>query len=161
MKKKILLSGLVAGVILSVVGCGGSSDEGESIVGTWTSGCNADGEGMIGSEIVNLTFEANGTGIEVSKNYLDNDCHDIDETHKGTGAYKTGELTKDDHGKTTIKLNIIETIEDTNETYYTMYRFKENGNLLIADDSAARPGDTEESRANEIDPNIPGFARVP
>ena len=154
MKKKILLSGLVAGVILSVVGCGGSSDEGESIVGTWTSGCEViDGS----SEITNLIVKANGTAVEENKDYYDNNCKEVSDTSRVIFNYKTGELTKDNHGKTTIELN---TKDESGEHYYTMYRFKENGNLLVADESRDRPGDTEERRANEIDPASPGLTRV-
>ncbi len=154
MKKTILLSGLVAGAMLSMVGCGGSGDEGQSIVGTWTSGCEViDG----GSEVTNLIVDTNGTAVEESKDYYDNNCKEISDTDRMNLNYKIGELTKDNHGKTTVELNIK---DESGEDYYTMYRFKENGNLLVADDSRERPGDVKERRANEIDPASPGLTRV-
>lgn len=72
------------------------------------------------------------------------------------GTYESGDSFKDSHDKSTTGL----TLEIPNEgKMYTMYRFKTNGNLVIADSTDERDGSSEETRKNDINPNWEGYTK--
>ena len=157
MKKAMLLSGLAAGVMLSVVGCGGTGD-GQSIVGTWHKDCYKASDNVY--RIKDGTFKSDKTGMHRTKVFSDNKCENLDYVDEFDFTYKTRGAATDNNGKATIKLDLIKDFHGTKHPDFTMYRFKENGNLLIADYTDEHPGDDDASRENHISPHWNGYTRV-
>ena len=157
MKKAMLLSGLAAGVMLSVVGCGGTGD-GQSIVGTWHKSCYKSEDGSY--RIKDGAFKSDKTGAVTNNEFSDSKCKELTEREQYTFTYKTGGAAVDNNGKATIELDIV--YKDSHGEYprYTMYRFKENGNLLIAGRSDEHSGHDKTDRRDHISPHWNGYTRV-
>ena len=155
MKNKILL-GIIGLSITMLVGCTSSSDDGDSIVGTWKLECvlKSDGRHMTRT----LVFNADGTAHDTRVYYETDACVNIieDYTKVRDCTYVVGGETLDFNNDKAYELD--RTSSD-GRMYYTMFKFKSNGNLLKAGDQPLHDGHDEASRANYFDPGWPGFEK--
>lgn len=143
-------------------GCGGGGNakvsSSQSIVGTWHRGC------YIGKEdadadyaTLDITFNKSGKGMLTIESFNDAKCTDFVNKISTKFIYTIGKKTKGSDGQSAVELLLTAYDYD-----YTMYRFKQNGNLLLAygEEDRQFPENDESSRNNIFDPNDPGFSRI-
>ncbi len=132
-------------------GGSGNNTTPQSIVGTWHQDCHH-------SQIRDLSMRSDGTGTLTKKNYTDTVCTQGEQVENHNFSYTKGGDTTGSQGESATELDISFGSGNT-DNFYTMYRFMDNGNLLLADKSNEKDGSTREKREDFFDPNDPGFVR--
>lgn len=165
MKMKKETAWIVAIVLgLGLAGCGGGADDvtpAQRLVGTWNKACYQPADNPYARyRTEERVFREDGTGSYTKVKYSDAACtQDPYREETRILSYTVGEKTEDSSGKEAYKLDLLKDYGSGPHEDYTMFRFTEEGNLLIAAYSDAYPGDDDASRENYIDTVWHGFAK--
>ena len=169
MKKALFSTLILTGVTLSIIGCGGGgsskkdpigggggSSKKDPIVGTWKSACYEQEDNYAKTTI---SFKSDGNGMIKQVNYEDNECSQSNgDEHTKSFKYSLGKKTKDSEGEPAKEIDVT----TQERKYYSMYKFKDNGNLLLADtdENSDNYGYDAEHREDYFDPEDEGLKRV-
>ena len=149
--KKIITTSVIALGTLFIIGCGGGGtvDSGDTLVGEWLSKCvGPDGDGRYGQYFVKFNSD-NTMNLKINK-YTDSACEEDEEEQADVnGTYSVGGRTMGASGESATELR-MGLIED----FYTMYLFKDNGDLAVAKEDETHDGSSEANRSNYFDPNF-------
>lgn len=164
MIKKLLWMGLAGGMMMGVVGCGGEGaaiTPAKRLVGTWEKGCHKPADNPYARyRTEKWVFRNDNTGSYEKVKYADATCTQNPERFEmRLLSYKVGDTTTDSEGEEAYKLDLVKDWGMGPHEDYTMFRFSEDGNLLIAGYSEDHPGDDDASRENWIDPSWNGYAQ--
>ena len=149
--KKIITTSVIALGTLFIIGCGGGGtvDSGDTLVGEWLSKCvGPDGDGRYGQYFVKFNSD-NNMNLKINK-YTDSACEEDEEEQADVnGTYSVGGRTMGSSGESATELK-MHFVEDS----YTMYRFKDNGDLAIAVADDIHDGSSEANRSNHFNPDF-------
>ena len=160
------------GILLSMSGCGsttggqGNGDINQSVIGNWEECFETSGviQGFSYKSFRDaMKLDANNNMVGTWDYFEKASCAMSTHAHIAyTGTYKAGNITKDAENNEAkefqFKVN-TQNGQDTSSspTYYTMYRFKSNGNLVIAPVDASNTD--KANRANVFKDGDVGYTK--
>jgi len=151
----LVLFGLGATLL---TGCSTSSDGLDSIVGKWHKSCYLP-DGNDQYRVIDLVFRADGTGHLKKVKYDDEDCTLNPSSNEFDLNYHVGAKTTGDDKKEAYELDVTGGTGDEAWSDYQMFRFKDNGNLLISGTSQTHNGDSKEQRGDHFSEKWAGYVR--
>ncbi len=159
MKKVLFNVGIMTSIALfGITGCASDKpdDGNSSLIGKWSEACRLhEVDGIY--QVDTITFKSDKTFTYHRDSYSDANCQNSsNDTNDATGTYKEDGSFTDSHDHNTTGLVLTITGEGS---MYTMYRFKNNGNLLIADSTEAKDGSTSDLRKNSISLEREGYVK--
>jgi len=149
--KKIITTSVIALGTLFIIGCGGGGtvDSGDTLVGEWLSKCvGPDEDGRYGQYFIKFNSD-NTMNLKINK-YTDSACEEDEEEQADVnGTYLEGVRTMGASGEsaTELKMHLV-------EDFYTMYLFKDNGDLAVATEDETHDGSSEANRSNHFNPDF-------
>ncbi len=155
MKLSTVLMGVGVGAF-ALVGCASdnANTPAEKLVGSWHKDCHLPSDAGH-YRTVDVTFK-NGIFSYKKIKYDDQGCTDNPQKFEEEGNYTVGNTTKGDDGKEAYELDIT---WGADHKSYHMFRFKDNGNLLLSGSRDGHNGSTKETRSDHFDANWTGFKK--